>query len=166
MGQFLVLLLQSPWSIFRCTKRVFLSLCFVPMISIVFQKERVGSYFFFVRWLLIFSGVLILTCCNMHVYTCCFGSCICGVGNDAIWESYLLNLRDGKHFLPCSLPEPLVCCTVHEYFTPIWVVALYIQLICGQCTWKWYFQNNNLALLLSHCLCWESFTLCSNCLHA
>lgn len=95
--------------------------------------------------MLIFSGVLILTCCNMHVYTCCFGSCICGVGNDAIWESYLLNLRDGKHFLPCSLPEPLVCCTVHEYFTPIWVVALYIQLICGQCTWKWYFQNNNLA---------------------
>lgn len=37
---------------------------------------------------------------------------------------------------------------VHEYFTPILVLALYVWLICGQCyscTWKWHFQNNNLA---------------------
>lgn len=59
---------DSKWSfLFQMyQKRLFKSLYFVPMISIVFLEERGGNYFY-VGWLLIFSRVLTLTYCDFHV---------------------------------------------------------------------------------------------------
>lgn len=54
--------------------------------------------------------------------------------------------------------------TVHGYFVPVLVLALYVQLICGQCyscTWKWHFQNNNLAPVYNnHIVCVGTVSLC------
>lgn len=134
MGQFLVSPFQTlKWSVhFQMhPKRLFKSFYFVPRISIVFLEERGGSYFY-IGWLLVFSDVLTLTCCNTCVFTFSFGSLISCVGNNAVWEPHLLNLlRDGKRVLLRSLPELLFCC----YYSLIYLLYISFGTLCTTHIW-------------------------------
>lgn len=133
---------------FRCMKKGHSkSLYFVLMISMFFSGRQ--GWEFCGGWLLILSGVLTLNRCKRVFWYSLL------VHLFLVWKTVLL---ENLLCWICQEVENIFCfihyqnsrssVAVHEYFVPVLVLALYVQLICGQCyscTWKWHFQNNNLA---------------------